>query len=111
MADNYLEKRMEEHRAGERRLFREKTKKTRAVFVVDALSPGGTAAIEKAMDAGCCRIAFSADDYARGSRLAQATGGRFYCISPRLTLQQAIADARSHFAPLNLEVIEAENDF
>ena len=105
MADNYLEKKMEEHRNGCRAIFRTGKKKTRAVFISDGLSPEGRQTIRTLSAGGDCRIAFAGTDYREGSLLAQATGSRFYCLSSRLTLDQAIADATAHFAPLSISVI------
>lgn len=105
MADNYLEKKMEEHRNGSRTMFRAQKKKTRAVFITDGLSPEGRGNIRTLSAGGDCRIAFAGTDSREGSRLAQATGSRFYCLTARLTLDRAIADASARFAPLTLEII------
>lgn len=105
MADNYLEKKMEEHRNGARPVFRAQKKKPRAVFITDGLSPQGRATLRSFAAEGDCRIAFAGTDYREGNILAQATGSRFYCLTPRLSLDRAIADAAARFAPLTLEVI------
>ncbi len=59
MADNYLEKKMEEHRNGARPVFRAQKKKTRAVFITDGLSPQGRATLRSFAAEGDCRIAFA----------------------------------------------------
>ncbi len=107
MADNYLEKKMEEHRAGTRRMFKDSRKKSRAVFITDGLSDEGRRTIASLTAEGDCRIAFASTDSKEGSRLAQATGSRFYCLTARLTLGDAIADAAARFAPLPLSVISS----
>jgi len=104
MADNYLEKKMEEYRTGARRTMH-RAKKPRAVFISDVFSEKGQAALKACQASGDCDIAFTATDYKKGSRLAQATGARFYCITPRLTMAAAIADARTRFFPTPLEII------
>lgn len=104
MADNYLEKKMEEYRTGAKRMMR-RDKRSRAVFIADVFSEKGMAALKECQASGDCYIAFTATDYQKGSRLAQATGARFYCITPRLTIDNAIADARTHFSPTPLEII------
>ncbi len=104
MADNYLEKKMEEYRTGARRMMR-RAGKSRAVFIADVFSEKGMAALKECQASGDCHIAFTATDYQKGSRLAQATGARFYCITPRLTIADAIADARTRFSPASLEIV------
>lgn len=105
MADNYLEKKMEEYRGGTRRVFKDRRKKSRAVFVKDGLSDEGRRLIASLVAEGDCRVAFAAYDSKEGTRLAQSTGSRFYPLTARLTLDDAIADAAAHFAPLPMAVL------
>ncbi|MGM9870986.1 MAG: hypothetical protein ACI31E_04250 [Muribaculaceae bacterium] len=104
MADNYIERKMEEHSSRAPKPVSRRPAH-RAVFITDVFAPDGEEALKRCISAGDCRIAFAAHDYARGSRLAQATGARFYCITRQLSLDWAISDARHHFAPLSLEII------
>lgn len=104
MADNYLEKKMDELRAGPRRMFRP-GRKVRAVFVRDGLSEAGRAAVASAASAGDIAVAFAGTDRAEGMRMAQRLGARFYLLSPALTLEQAIAQASAHYAPLPMQLI------
>ncbi len=104
MADNYLEKKMDELRAGPRRMFRPQAK-TSALFVRDGLSSEGREAVIQAAAKGTIAVAFAGTDRSQGMRLAQQTGARFYPLSDTLTLDQAIADARARYAPLPFTVI------
>lgn len=105
MADNYIEKKMEERRSGARKIFRAQ-KKLRAVFItnIDMDSVAGTLASLSA--AGDCKIAFAGYDLIRGREMAQKYGARFYPLSMRLSFADAIADARARFAPLEMKIMD-----
>ena len=91
MADNYLEKKMEEHRRGTaarsvaRRLTPVGERRGSVSFkigelriLVDDASPEtGRAIVRRLREAGC-KVAFSADDERAGRSLAQSSGARFY---------------------------------
>lgn len=92
MADNYLERKMEEHRAGRGVSYRPKLTPTgkrqgeltvkfppRRVFVTGGASGIGRAIVKAFCDAGC-RVAFCDIDAAAGSRTAQSLGARFYPV-------------------------------
>jgi len=91
MADNYLEKRMEDYRRG--RTQSQRTVGPRAgrltmpyprqcVLVDGADTPAGRAAVETFVAAGCTVVFTAAGDNAAGQRLAQALGGRYYSMPP-----------------------------
>ena len=104
MADNYLEKKMDELRSAPRRVFRP-ARKVRAVFVRDGLSQQGREAVEHLAADATVAVAFAGDNRGEGMKLAQRVGARFYPLSESLTLDQALADARARYAPLPLQVI------
>lgn len=92
MADNYLEKKMEEHRAGRGVSYRPKLTPTgkrqgeltvkfppRRVFVTGGASGIGRAIVKAFCDAGC-RVAFCDIDSKAGTRTAQSLGARFYPV-------------------------------
>lgn len=104
MADNYLEKKMEEYRSGA--LSRPNVRRHSPsgarpgtvsfkidqlrVLVTDGSTNAAQAVIRKLRDAGC-RVAFvSADDKA-GRTLSQATGSRYY---PAAAADGAMSDLR-----------------
>lgn len=92
MADNYLEKKMEEHRSG--RANRPAVRRTptgakpgtisvkfpiRRVFVTGGANGIGRAIVKAFCDAGC-RVAFCDIDNKAGSVTAQATGSQFHPV-------------------------------
>lgn len=104
MADNYLEKKMEEHRRGA--LSRTNVRRmplsgeqpgtvrmkidTLRVIVTDGAGDYAPAIIGRLRGAGC-RVAFRSDDEKGGRALAQKSGARFYpasfagCVADDLT--------------------------
>jgi len=106
MADNYLERRMEEYRRSRQGAAAGHAKRSTPslkpgqiavdypairVFVTDAMSPAGEAVIE-AFRRFNCRVAFSCDDRTYGNRLAQKTGAQFHPDGTKSALQR-LADA------------------
>lgn len=102
MADNYLEKKMEEHRANASS-NRRATKLSPAgnrpgtvalkieplrVLVTDADSFAGSEIAKRLCEAGC-KVAFISADLKQGRHLSQATGSRFY---PSVSLRSALTD-------------------
>lgn len=87
MADNYLEKRMDDYargrmsapvrRAGARPGWLSVRCPSLTVMVVDADRHGGADVVETFVQAGC-KVMFTAADAKAGATLAQKTGGRFY---------------------------------
>ncbi len=92
MADNYLERKMEEYRSGALK----KTKKhlsptgnrpgkltidfpSRRVYVTGGASGIGAAIVKAFCDAGC-RVAFCDKDYDKGTKTAQRCGAQFHPI-------------------------------
>lgn len=80
MADNFLERRMEEYRARQAAgtLPRPQRAPEATAFVVDGLSAEGEKAVRSLRASGRYRVAFAGTDRRRGTALAQATGARFY---------------------------------
>lgn len=93
MADNYLEKKMEEHRlaaasrptrrvvssAAPKPGFLELKFKPLRVLVTDATTPAAEAVVRRLTGVGC-RVAFTSTDLRQGRELSQATGSRFYPV-------------------------------
>ncbi len=104
MADNYLERRMEQYRAERPKAFRRGVKPTRAVFVCDGLSEQGRELVSRLSADPYCAVAFAGSSRAEGARLAQLTASRFYPLSEAMPLAAAIDLARTHYAPLPLEI-------
>lgn len=91
MADNYLERKMEEHRSGGGSFsYRKRLTPTgrlsgnlvlkfppRRVFVTDGASSLGEVIVRAFREAGC-RVAFCDVDPGRGTAVAQRSGARFY---------------------------------
>lgn len=104
MADGYLERREAEARAPRRSVVRYRPAVTGAVFIADGLSVAGTALVKEYAARRDHRVAFAGADYRLGTRLAQATGARFYPVEvgDSEALQRAFDDAREHFAPLDI---------
>lgn len=97
MADNYLEKRMDDYAHGRlgaksgRSLNRAGYASIKyphqQVLIVDCdASPSGEAVLRTLTEAGC-KVCFTALDRKEGNRLAQSCGGRFYPL-----VLQAVAD-------------------
>ncbi len=90
MADNYLEKKMEEHLSGRRPAYRPKATPSgsrpgtlsfkfppRRVFVTGGASGIGASIVKAFCNAGC-RVAFCDIDNKQGAKTAQDTGSQFY---------------------------------
>lgn len=91
MADNYLEKRMEDYargrsaapsrRPGARPGWLSVRCPALTALVVGADCPGGPEVVATFVQAGC-RVMFTASDAKNGAALAQKCGGRFYPCGP-----------------------------
>lgn len=90
MADNYLEKRMDDYARG--RLCAQRTAGTTAtrsgfkypsltVFVTPGSSECARSVISAFVEAGC-RVCFDGCAMTQGNRMAQNTGARFYNLAP-----------------------------
>lgn len=104
MADNYLEKRMEQHRAGADNPARRPKFTPRGdrqgtltvkfeplrVVVGQCEDAYGEAIVKRLASAGC-KVAFSASDSKRGRELSQATASRFY-PSVNYDIKAVVAD-------------------
>lgn len=93
MADNYLEKRMEDYRAGRPQRSLSHTRKTGATLTFPAVRIAvlGVASAESIEAVGQlvrtgCRVAFTIIGGVNGSQTAQSTGGRFYPCDARAML-------------------------
>lgn len=96
MADNYLEKRMEDYARG--RLGNHAAARTRragtavikyppqGVLIIGAGNERSRAVVRRLVEAGN-RVAFTATDRAEGTSLAQQCGGRFYPAEPAAVAQ------------------------
>lgn len=112
MADNYLEKKMEEYRAGQGNARKVKSQRPvagvkpgtinvefppRRVFVTGGASGIGRAVVEAFRKADC-RVAFCDIGSKAGNRTAQMTGTRFYpvdvtdCVALENCMEHIIAD-------------------
>lgn len=87
MADNYLEKRMEDYRSGRLPKARTSRSRTRAALEFPAMricilgiTEATTAVITRLVATGC-RVAFTAAAGVDGTKTAQTCGGRFYPCS------------------------------
>ncbi len=99
MADNYLEKRMEDYRRRGARPFR-RPEPDKAAFVVD----GDAATVERLRATGEWHVAFADPDVKRGRALAQRTGARHYPVDPTDAdaLRRAIDDTRARWPQLQV---------
>lgn len=110
MADNYLEKRMEEYRSGRLAVRSRTSSSMRAPRRNDSLTlryePMTVAVIADGMHpvvaetigaftAVGCRVAFMAADVREGNAVAQRTGARYYPAS--LGIEGMLADMISHW--------------
>lgn len=106
MADNYLERKMEEYRSGKggRRIVYKSSAgvkpgticvkfPARRVFVTGGASGIGRAIVE-AFRRADCRVAFCDNDTRNGNGTAQATGARFYPVD--VTDSHALEDCMEH---------------
>lgn len=113
MADNYLEKKMEEHMRGPKPAYRPKTTPSGnrpgnisfrfppcRVFVTGGASGIGSAIVSAYREAGC-RVAFCDIDNKKGTSTAQRTGAQFHPVD--------VSDADALDACL-IRVIEAWGD-
>ena len=99
MADNYLERRMEDYRAGKnsRPLTPSRRKMATVQFpamrvaMIGVEDQVGVAAVSALVQAGC-RVAFTTAIFSDGQRIAQSTGGRFYPCEPRQMLEMLAAE-------------------
>ncbi len=110
MADNYLEKRMEEYRSGRLAVRSRTSSSMRAPRRNDSLTlryePMTVAVIADVMHpvvaetigaftAVGCRVAFMAADVREGNAVAQRTGARYYPAA--LGLEGMLADMTAHW--------------
>ncbi len=87
MADNYLEKRMDDYARGRLSSPRASSVRTGSkyptltVFVDQADTQGGREVMTAFVQAGC-KVCFTVADPSQGNKLAQATGARYYSLAP-----------------------------
>ncbi len=115
MADNYLEKKMEEHRRGVAAVAssrkRSPTGSRRGtvalridplrVFVTDAAPEVGQAVVRRLREAGCS-VAFVAENGEEAVQLARSSGARFY---PRNVAGGAVADLMRQWRGIDAVII------
>ncbi len=91
MADNYLERQMEDYRAG--RLSTSAVVPSRrrdlTAWVDIAPDPDLTVDVVSSLRMAGVRVAFTLDDMRRGNEVAQSTGARYY---PRRVAARAVSD-------------------
>jgi NAD(P)-dependent dehydrogenase (short-subunit alcohol dehydrogenase family) len=114
MADNYLEKKMEEHRnnakAPVKRYITIARKPTpeldgKRVFVTSG-AHGVGAAIVKALRAEGCKVAFCDMNTKTGYEVAQKTGARFYPIDmhSKQAVEKCQNDVREYYGDIDVIV-------
>lgn len=115
MADNYLERKMEEHRNGgafpKRRLTPKGTPMGKAlidfpplrVFVVGGAAGHGATAVKAFCDAGC-RVAFCDLDHKAGSATAQRCGAQFHPISSEDAIISSMERVENAWGPIELVI-------
>lgn len=120
MADNYLEKKMEEHRiaAATKRPIKHASAssirrdtltvkfKPLRVLVTDGTCPEGEAIVRK-FAASACRVAFTAGNIKEGRRISQSSGSRFYPLSTP-EFDNTIADIASVWGGLDAVIFTGQ---
>ena len=118
MADNYLERKMEEHNRPAPRRCNADARRAAAYgsealcrlrVLVAAEDPGVAADTVRTFRAAGCRTAFTYPDMRAGASLAQATGARCYPC-PGLdaaALSRCLADLRYHWGGIDLLVADS----
>ncbi len=115
MADNYLEKKMEEHRMranGIKQIRRQSTAQSRPgtvtlklarmrILVTDVIDEKDEAIISRLREAGC-KVAFMCADNRLGRDLSQKTGSRFY---PSSLLNNVCDDLRRQWGGIDMAVL------
>lgn len=107
MADNYLERRMEDYRNGRltagghtshspSRYTIKSDAPSGRILVADADTPLLTSLIEELRAEGC-RVSFTASDRQHGSSLSQRSGSQFHPVGTK-TSAQAVLSAIEHMA-------------
>lgn len=118
MADNYLERRMEEYRSGRLASKSRTTPSMRSprknnelvlryepmvtAMVADEVTPLFSATVA-AFTAVGCRVAFTAGDVKSSTELAQRTGARYY--PPSVTPSDMMADVASRWGEVEVAVV------
>lgn len=110
MADNYLEKKMEDYRRGHTALSMSSPRKNKnrialRVFVIGGETPSGIQIVTELRKSGW-RVAFTNPDMESGRHLAQATGSQHHPISPSSTesLQHSFDLISDHWGCLDLVI-------
>lgn len=110
VADNYLEKKMEDYRRGQTALPMSSHRKNKnriglRVFVIGGETPSGAQIVIELRKSGW-RVAFTNPDIKSGRHLAQATGSQHHPISPSTTesLQHSFELISDHWGCLDLVI-------
>lgn len=86
MADNFLERQMEDYRSGKLTSKKTRSKKGnlhgKKVLIVGGLSEKSMSVIQYLTDNGC-KVAFTYPDLTEGNKFQQKCGARFYNINPK----------------------------
>lgn len=121
MADNYLEKKMEEHRQGAmrkplaHRLSPAGNRRGTVALKIDELrvlvdgsvSTEMIAAIVRKLRNAGCRVAFVSGEDRFGRELSQSTGSRFY---PKSTAGNLIADIKNAWGGIDVVIAGPDSD-
>lgn len=121
MADNYLERRMEDYRNGRLKPRSTKSSTRRAtsqtatlnhmrVYVTAGTSTAGIAIIRHLRQAGC-RVAFCDTDNHKGSHMAQQTGSQFHSMTGGyndISLTRSIDHVFTHWGGLDVLIDTAD---
>lgn len=112
MADNYLEKRMEEHRSAQKStitIYKHKERVSKLngkrVFVTGGAHGIGEALVKAFRNEGC-QVAFCDKDMKNGNRVAQHCGARFYPVDVTdvAALEKCFDDVLSYYNDIDILV-------
>jgi hypothetical protein len=112
MADNYLEKRMEEHRSAQKStitIYKHKERlsplNNKRVFVTGGAHGIGEAIVKAFRDEGC-RVSFCDKDAKNGNRVSQQYGARFYPVDVTniSALEQCFDDVLAYYGDIDILV-------
>lgn len=110
MADNYLEKKMEDYRQGRTAVSmsshqKSKTRTDLRVLILGGETPAGSQTVTELRKSGW-RVAFTDPEMKTGRHLAQTTGAQHHPISPSSTasLQHSLDLISDHWGCLDLVI-------
>ena len=112
MADNYLEQRMNDMRAGRLRpgAHRQSRPLARRVFVVGGIEGDARDVARKFLAAGC-RVAVTGTDRAVGERMAHDEGVRFIPVSSGEDIAQAFSGLLKAWRDVDIVIADTKENF